>query len=255
MGRYVNNSEISRFNYLKVLLKADVAVLTKNTRALISSVVVPIYILIITNFKKASRVGKPSFIVVLAITVGLLATALTGYALIVARDRDRGVFQRLRVTPAPTWTIMLSRIIVQVAFDIIVTILVLVIGIRIHHIHISGVEFVSTLLIAMLGAMVFLSIAQALVGMLHSAVTVNAVGGFLYIALLLTGILGPSGTLGSTFQSVSEWTPVGTVVAVFQSALHEIPWSGHTWLCLLTCICYIVILGGIGIKWFKWDAR
>ena len=35
------------------------------------------------------------------------------------RDRELGVLQRLRVTPAPNWMIMASRLIVQVAVNLI----------------------------------------------------------------------------------------------------------------------------------------
>ena len=49
----------------------------------------------------------------------------------------KGVFQRLRVTPAPTWTIMTSRLAVQVVANLIIAVVVLVIGSAIHHLSLD----------------------------------------------------------------------------------------------------------------------
>lgn len=250
-----NNPSPKPLYYLRILLYADLIVLLKNTRALAISVVAPIYILFISNFNKAARLGSAAFLVVLAITIGLLAMALMGYTLVVARDRERGVFQRLRVTPAPTWVIMLSRLLIQLLADLIITIIILVVGSRLHHLALSSGEYVSVLLVAALAGAVFLSIGQMLVGLIKSATTINAVNGLLYAALLLTGLLGPNGTLGSTIQTISKWTPVGTVMTIFEGALHEVAWNGQSWLSLLVCFGYIVMCASIGIVWFRWDAK
>ena len=239
-------------------MQADFLVLLKNKRALVASFVVPVYIIFITNINNSKHSGQPklgnaAFLVVLAITIGLLSTSITGYAMTVARDREKGVFQRLRVTPAPTWVIMVSRLLVQVLANLVITIVVLIVGVRVHHLSLSVTEYIWTLMVAVLGGVVFLSIGQALVGLVKSATMVNAVGSLLYVALLLSGLLGPSGTLGSTFQNISKWTPVGTIIAVFQCAIHQKAWNGYTWLSLSVCFGYIVVCGAIGIKWFQWD--
>ena len=92
---------------LSSLLRADFLVFLKHRRALIISMILPLFVLVSTSGNKATdKFGGAEFVIGLAISYGLLSTALIGYALTVARDREKGVFQRLRVTPAPTWTIM-----------------------------------------------------------------------------------------------------------------------------------------------------
>jgi ABC-2 type transport system permease protein len=241
--------------YLQVLLKTDFLVLLKNTRILIISLATPLYILFITSRNTKSTLGSPIFLVVLAITIGLLSTSILGYALTVARDRERGIFQRLRVTPAPTWTIMASRLLVQVVANLVITVVVLGVGSNMHNVSLSVGEYLAVLLVSILGGAVFLSIGQALVGLVRSAILVNSIGGLLYAGLLLTGLLGPSGVLGSTFQNVSEWTPVGTIMTVFQGVVSQGVWNSQTWFSLLTCFGYIIVFTAIGIKWFRWDAR
>ena len=60
-----------------------------------------------------------AFALASCITVGLMAIGLMGYSNSVARDRDKGIFQRLRVAPLPAWTIMMSRLFVQLNDDFI----------------------------------------------------------------------------------------------------------------------------------------
>lgn len=249
------NNVQNPINYLRTLLPIDMIVLFKNKRALIAGIAAPLYILFITTRESRSKLGSPEFLVTLAITVGLLSVSIVGYSMIVARDRERGVFQRLRVTPAPIWVIMVSRLLVQVFANLLITTLVLLVGSRLHSISISGVEYVWTLFVSILAGAVFLAIGQALVGLIKSATVVNSVGSLLYVALLLSGLLGPSGVLGSTFQNISEWTPVGVVITVFQSIPNQTVWDGHIWLNLLACVGYIIVFATIGIKWFKWDAQ
>jgi len=67
---------------------------------------------IITWRPVVQQVGAP-FALSSCITIGLIAIGLIGYSNMMARDRERGVFQRLRLTPATTWDIMFSRLMVQ----------------------------------------------------------------------------------------------------------------------------------------------
>ena len=79
---------------LSSLLRADFLVFLKHRRALIISLVLPVFVLISTSGNKATdKFGGAEFVIGLAIAYGLLSTSLIGYALTVARDREKGVFQ------------------------------------------------------------------------------------------------------------------------------------------------------------------
>ena len=189
------------------LLRADFLVFLKHRRALIISMVLPVFVLVSTSGNKAThKFGGAEFVIGLAIAYGLLSTSLIGYALTVARDREKGVFQRLRVTPAPTWTIMTSRLAMQAVANLIIAIAVVIIGSQIHHISPSAGQYALVLLVSILAGAVFLSIAQALVGLVKSADSVQAIARVLFAVLILLGILGQSGALGAFWSSVARWT-------------------------------------------------
>jgi ABC-2 type transport system permease protein len=241
---------------LTSLLRADFVVFLKNRRVLLVSALLPVFLLVTTSSTKAvQHFGGAAFIICLAIAYGLAATSIMGYALSVARDREQGVFQRLRVTPAPTWTIMASRLGMQVIANLVIALVVVIIGTRMHHLSPSAGQYVLVLLVSILGGAVFLSLGQALVGLVKSADTVNAVARIIFIALVILASLGQSGSLGSVWESISRWTPMGLVMTLFAGVLNLTAWSGRDTLALVVSVAYIVVFAGIGIRWFQWDAR
>jgi ABC-2 type transport system permease protein len=241
---------------LTSLLRADFAVFLKNRRAVIVSALLPLFLLLTTSSDKATHnFGGAVFIIGLAITYGLVSTSLMGYALTVARDREKGVFQRLRITPAPTWTIMSSRLAMQSVTNLIIALVVVIVGTRMHNVSPSAGQYALVLLVSLLGGAVFLSLGQALVGLVKSADTVQAVARVLFAILIILGTLGQSGALGSFWGDVARWSPVGTVMTLFAGVLDLSAWYSRDTVSLLVCLGYIVVFAGLGIRWFQWDAR
>jgi ABC-2 type transport system permease protein len=249
---------------LRSLLTADARAAIRSRQTFILNLFVPILILIVTDRAGSGRnaarlrstsLGRPGFEIGMALTFGLIASALMGYSATVARDREAGVFQRLRVAPAPTWAIMLSRLIVQFGAAIIMSIVVIVVGSIIHHVTFGAATYLLLFVVAICGAAMFLGIGQALVGLIGSAAAVNAVGRMLYIVLILLGVLGVSGVLGDTFQTFSSWTPVGAVITLFGAVQDLSSWSVTDTGAAFACAGYLLVSAGIGIRWFRWDAR
>lgn len=241
---------------LFALLRADATVTVKNRRSLVLSLLLPVVLLLATHADQPTeKLGGATFVIGLSIAYGLAATGLLGYALTVARDRDQGVFQRLRVTPTPTWAIMASRLATQVAANFVISIVVLVIGSHLHSLSVSAGEYLLVLAISIYASAVFLAIGQALVGLTKSADTVNAGGRILFGVLMFLGLFGASGTLGGAWEAISRWSPVGIVMRLFAAVQHVSAWTGSDSLSLLAGCGYILVCGAAGIRWFQWEAR
>jgi ABC-2 type transport system permease protein len=241
---------------LRSLLRADFTVLLRSARTLVLNIAVPIFIVVLTSLV----LGKADFLTLgfdlsLALSFGLIASSLVGYPLTVARDRDSGVLQRLRVTPAPTWTIMTSRLLVQLIVDLMLTVVVMIVFTVLHGVIITAVEYLFVVVVSLVGGAVFLSIGQMVVALVRSATTVNAIGRLLYSVLLLFGLLGVSGLLGTTFQTVAQWSPTGAVFTLYAIALGLARWNGAGAIAISLGIGYIAICSYIGIRWFHWDPR
>jgi ABC-2 type transport system permease protein len=238
------------------LLRADSIVLLNSKTSVVLSILLPIVILVATTFGKAqSRLGGSSIIIGLALTLGLLTSSLFGYTLTLAHDREVGVLQRLRVTPAPTWMIMTSRLIVQVATNLIASIVVVIVGAIVHGLTLNIGQYLLVIAVAVLGAAVFLAIGQALVGLVRSTSAINAISRLLMIVLILLGLLGGTGILGDTVKTIADWSPVGALMALFSDVLNRSVWNGQDTYSLLACVGYIIVFAFIGIRWFRWNSR
>jgi ABC-2 type transport system permease protein len=240
----------------RALLEADFTVQLRNNRALLLSFALPLVLLFALFASKFySSLGDPRFRVAAALTLGMASVAVLGYSMTVARDREKGVFQRLRVTPAPTWAIMSSRIAVQVAVNLAMALTVLVAADLIEGVSLTAEAYVLTIICVIVTSALFLGVGQALAGLVKSAETLNAVGRIAYLPLFALGLFGQSTILGTTFELISRWSPGGTAVALLSGAMNPSRWSSDTWLALAVSLAYSIVFAGIGIRWFQWGSR
>lgn len=241
---------------LQVLLRADSTAQVRTRLSLVITFALPLILLVATGLgKNSAALGGPEFRISLALTVGLVSIGTVGYSLATARDRDSGVFQRLRVTPTRTWTIMVSRWIVQLGAVLAMSIVVLVVAALFLGITLPPQDYLFTVMVALLGSAVFLSIGQAIVGLIASADTLNAAGRLLYVPLIALSLFGNSDRLGTTVEMVSRWSPGGCLETMLSAAMGATAWNGQCWEALLASVGYTVVFGVIGIRWFRWVSR
>ena len=124
-----------------------------------------------------------------------------------------------------------------------------------HHLSLSAGTYVLVRLVSILGGAVFLSIGQALVGLVKSPTASTPPDGCWSSASSCSRPWVRAGTLGATWESIARWSPVGVVMTLFAAVLNLSAWDTHDSLTLLACGGYIVVFASIGIRWFQWDAR
>lgn len=243
----------------RALLEADFTVQLRNNRALLLSFALPLVLLyaLFASFavKRGIILGAPQFKVAAALTLGMASIAILGYSMTVARDREKGVFQRLRVTPAPTWAIMTSRLLVQVAANLAMALVLLVAANLFVGVSLTAEAYLLTFICVIFSSALFLSVGQALAGLVKSADTLSAVGRIAYLPLFTLGLFGQSTVFGTTFELISRWSPGGTVETLLSGAMNPSSWNSDTWLALAVSTAYSVVFAGIGIRWFQWGAR
>lgn len=234
------------------LLRADFITQWRNRRAVILVVLVPVIIL--TSWKGLVPKFGGGFVLSNCITVGLTAIGLMGYSNAVARDRERGIFQRLRVAPVPTWSIMVSRLTVQLAMIIITTLAVFIGGAWFDKIVISPSGYALGLASAIIGGAVYLGLGQAIVGPIKNTETVNAVTRLVYFLFIMVGMFSELGALGDTMREAVKWTPYGAVRIVVSASMDPHHWTNKTTMYLLVMIGYALVFSVLGIKLFRWNA-
>lgn len=235
------------------LLRADLTAQWRNRRSFVIVLLVPVIILI--SWKSViDRMGA-AFALSSCITIGLVAIGLMGYSNSIARDRDKGIFQRLRVAPVPLWSIMASRLTVQLMMIVLLTIIVFVAGYYIDHATIAPIGYALTFFTALIGGAVYLGLGQVIVGLIQNPETVNSTSRLIYFAFIMIGMFGEFGFLGNKIKQLAVWSPYGTVKRVISSGMQPETWNTQTSIALLVTIGYAVLFSVIGINKFKWNTR
>ncbi|NSL86823.1 ABC transporter permease [Chitinophaga solisilvae] len=236
---------------ISALLRADFTILWRNRRSLRLVLLVPLVIVI--SWKGLVDKLGGEYVLAGGITIGLISIGLLGYTNSIARDRDKGVFQRLRVGPVSAWTIMASRIAVQVCMVMIMTLSVFIVGYCVDKIAVSPLGYVTSFLAAILGGALYLSLGQLIVGMIKNPETVNSTTRLVYFVFIMVGMFGELGVLGKVVEDIVHWSPYGVVNTLIATSLKPEKWTQQTSMALLAALGYIVVFAGIGIKKFKWN--
>src|ERR1700722_8694086 len=234
------------------LVRADLTTQWRNRRASIMVILIP-SIILITWKSLVERFGAP-FVLSNCITVGLNAIGLMGYTNSIARDREKGIFQRLRITPAPRWTIMLSRLTVQLFMIVLVTIILFIVGYQIDNIHMSASGYALTFCAAIVSGAVYLSLGQTIVGLIRNAETVNVTTRLVFFLFIMTGMFASLGALGQIVSDIAKWSPYGAVQRILADSLNPGAWKAQSNMALLATIGYILVFSIIGIRKFQWQS-
>jgi ABC-2 type transport system permease protein len=237
---------------ISALLQADFKTQWRNRRAVIMIVIVPVFILI--SWKGLVERFGGAFALSNAITIALTAIGLMGYSNAIARDRDKGVFQRLRVAPVPTWTIMMSRLTVQLTLIMITTIAVFIAGFYYDKISLDFSGYVLGIVAAFAGGVMYLGLGQAIAGMINNAETVNSTTRLVYFFFIMIGMFGGFGVLGKQIGEMVKWSPYGTVAHILASSMKPATWDMESTMSLLITAGYATLFSFMGIKWFKWSS-
>ncbi len=238
---------------LSSLLRADFTTQWRNRRAVVLTLIVPVIILI--SWKGLIKIFGGPFALSNSITIGLVATGLMGYSNAIARDRDKGIFQRLRVAPIPSWAIMVSRLFIQLVMILLVTTAVFIAGSSYDKISLTPAGYALTYLTSIIGGLVYLSLGQMIVGRITSPETVNSTTRLVYFVFIMVGMFGELNVLGKQIHDLVQWSPYGTTKIILAAAMEPGKWSNDTTNALLVTLGYITVFTFFGLKWFKWNTK
>jgi ABC-2 type transport system permease protein len=235
----------------RALLRADFIVQWHQRRSLVLTVLMPILFLL--AWKNLIPTIGADAVLAICIAVGLPAMGLMGYSQTIARDRETGVFQRLRTTPTPTSAIMGSRILVQLAVTAFMTLCTYGVANVVDGIKLGVGSVVLLVAAALVGGMAFLALGQVVVALFNRAETVSAVGRLIYLPLAVLGGLGEAGVLGPTVRRIVVWSPIGSSKELLWAAMNPAAIDRHTGAVLAMTLAYSMVFAAIGIRWFKWS--
>jgi ABC-2 type transport system permease protein len=241
------------YSALSTLFRFDLMTQWRNRRAVVLTLLIPVIILF--SWKGAVNKLGAGFILSTCISIGLTSIGLMGYSNSVARDRDKGIFQRLRIAPIPSWTIIVSRLAVQLVMILLLTVIVFVAGWKQDNISLLPQGYLLATIAAFAGGLLYLGLGQLIVGLLKNAETVNSTSRLVYFVFIMVGMFGELGMLGQEIKQLVQWSPYGVVHRILNASMQAGQWDMRaTWALLLT-IGYSLVFSVIGIRLFRWNTK
>ena len=235
------------------LLRADLTTQWRNRRSSVMVILIPVIILMAWK-GLIEQIGVAS-VLSNCITVGLTAIGLMGYSNSIARDRDKGIFQRLRVAPASNWAIMASRLTVQLIMITIMILIIFIVGNRFDNITLPISSYIFGFFVALVGGAVYLSLGQAIVGLIKNPETVNATTRLVYFVFIMIGMFTEFGAFGPAISQITKYSPYGVVKAIIAGGLKPATWNSNTTTALIVTFAYTAVFTFLGIRWFRWSTR
>jgi len=221
---------------------------------MIMSIVVPVIFVI--SWKSLIPTIGAANVLAICVAIGLPGTGLMGYSLALARDRERGVFQRLRAAPVPTWVIMMSRIVVQVCMIVVTALITCAVAYFVDKIYISIPSLALIVIASAIGGLSFIALGQALVAYILSSEAVSAAARLIYMAIAVVGALGQIGLFGEITQKVVTYSPLGTTKTMLVAAMDPSTiFTEPVMIALLITLAYSVVFAILGIRAFKWSVN
>lgn len=235
---------------LKALLRADTIVQLHHRPSMLLSVLLPLCFLF--NWKHLLSSIGPANVLAGCISLGLPSIGLMGYALVVGRDRELGVFQRLRTTPCPAWILMTSRFAVQMILMEVMAMITLLAAVYIDGIHTTAIDAARLLLAVLIVGPLFLSLGQMVVAVCIRSETVNSVTRIVYALVIGIGIAAQTLHQGNQWGDVLRWSPLGVAKSVISMAFSAST-SRDGSMAILVAGVYTVVFTVIGVRYFRWN--
>ncbi len=190
----------------------------------------------------------PGIIVMALMVTGIMSSA-TGFI----EDRQKGIYRRLSVTPLKKYVIILSQIINRYMIMLIQTFIIMIIGVLLFNVSISGNYFL-LLLVITLGAVCFLSIGFFLVTFVKNARAATPVCMIVFFMLLfLGGIFFPLNIMPDFLRVISNILPSTQLNDALRMVIIEGLGISSMYKELLITGGWIIVTLGLSIKFFKWE--
>jgi ABC-2 type transport system permease protein len=185
--------------------------------------------------------------------LAVMSLAFNTVGIKIADDRGKLILKRFAGTPLPRWVLLLALIVSAAFLIILVEIVLVVVGILVFGASIKG-NIALDVAILLLAILFFAAMGIISGGLLKPA-TVPAANPLIFLALgFLGGVFIPIQQFPSGLKSVARILPSERAVdALQQVATYGKGLNGDIGVDLGVLGIWLVVIGAIGVRYFKWE--
>lgn len=205
--------------------------LTRNRRALILGLVLPVVLLLMfnsvfvpdngdTTHVAGATIGAHAYFTAAMLAYAILGSAFNQLGIGLVNQRESGQLKRLRGTPVPAWTFVLATVLRVVIVAAAMSVLLLAIGRFAYDVPISAGAIGEIVVYVALGTATLCSVAIAATTLVTDVESASAALPFAAVLLsFISGIFVPVDQLPGWLEDVGRFFPVYDVAAGMQTAL------------------------------------
>ena len=257
---------------LRWLIYTELLLALREPAAMFMSVILPLAIFLALGFSVGSieiPVDRDSGIVEMfhvrdVLLAGNIAwvTAVFGIVALpqtLVEFRKHGVFRRYRVTPMPSYMLVIAPLAVGAAVIVASLALMLVVGWLVFDIRFAGNAAMVTLGI-LVSYMAFAALGTAITARVRNVRTALGLGFVLFAPMfVLSGAFGPRETFPAALRAVSDWLPLTHSYDLLTFLWLDATWGVETtigapiWVSFAYLGAIAAVCVAASVRLFRWD--
>ncbi len=247
---------------LRHQVSTDLLIFRRNPAAAFFTVVLPLIFLVIFtsvfgNETLASGAKLATFYVPGILALAIVSATLVNLAITMTARRERGVLKRLRATPIPPRTFIVSQGVAGFVISVLMTVLIYVIGRILYGVELNLSTIPSLLVTLLIGAVSLSALGLAMTAIIPSEDAAPAVTNAVVLPLyFMSGVFIPTSSLPDWVITVSRFFPIYHLnVALqgnFDPFLEGQHWPVGNWLVLLAWGIPAIL---VSLRFFRWVPR
>ena len=188
------------------------------------------------------------------IVLNIMAGALLGDATWLVNVREQGILQRVQATPLPAGALVFAYAVVRLLLVLLQAALIVLVAVLALGARFTPGGLLAAALLALIGAMAFLLIGQALAAVAPSVGVANAVGQVIYFPLMfISNLFLPIEIMPEWLAAVARWTPAFMLVDLLRPAMVDVPAIQAGLLNLLGLALFGAAGLAVAARFFRWQ--
>jgi len=204
---------------------------------------------------RISGIRGAAFLEAGMIGYGVASTAFAGLAITMVIRRESGVLKRIRSTPLPPWTYLVSVLVSTFITFLIEAVILILLGRLLFSVGLPS-RPLSLLAALVIGAAAFAALGLGLTGLVRSAEGSSAVVNFVYLPMaIISGTFFSPEKYPDFLRAIADVLPLTYFTKLTRDIVvsHDHIWSQGG------AIAVVVVWGAIGlvaaIRGFRWQPR
>jgi ABC-2 type transport system permease protein len=234
----------------------------RDPRALILTVIMPVFLVLILNtvFRGRTtfdglRVPFGSYYTASITSYVVMMTGFGSLMVSVTAARERGLLKRFRGTPMPGWVYLSSEILQNVVVVAATVIVLVAVGMLFYRVRLSGNMVEGLVVYVLVGTACFSSLGLAASRVTTTTDAASAFGPFSTVVLsFISGVFVPVALMPSWLVSVGKVFPLEHVAHGLQSAFLVPGSTGITAMDVGVLAAWGVAGMLVAMRAFRWDA-